>query len=109
MAFMDGLHNRVNIYPFIRNTSNRTNRDQGKTDSTPVMEEVPCRIIDHSEEETNDIQSKVLFASSLSLESGTVIEDIETGIKYEIQKRKNVFGKQTQHHTTYLIERKALQ
>ena len=109
MAFVDGLHNRVNIYQFVRNTSNRKVMNQGKNESEPFMENVPCRIIEHTEEETNDILSKVLFESSLNLENGTVIEDTETGIKYEIKKQKNVFGKINQHHTTYLIERRALQ
>jgi hypothetical protein len=99
--FEDGLHNIVDIYRINRTTSsgNRNHLPNVKVSDTPDMLNVPCRIIK---------DEKVIFADEIILNDGDTIQDLETGVIYEIRKKDNnlyrIKGlKNKVHHSSYSI------
>lgn len=93
--FIDGLYNRVAIYPVVHNMVNRKVKDQVANSQEPRWVDVPCRIIK---------AEKALFEPSIVLEPGDVIEDRADGMRYEVVKEKAVYGLQAQHHNSYEIK-----
>lgn len=89
MAFRDGLHNRVDIYPAVHKEGNRTEKDQLKVTAEQARQQVSCRII-HDE--------KALFEPGTEVSSGNRLVDLDSGKSYEVMKVRSVYGKSQVHH-----------
>lgn len=95
--FIKGLIHRVDIYPMERNTSNRTSKAQVQTEER-TMENVKCRVIK---------DEKIMFESSVVLEKGDLIKDVDSGDEYMVEDEYKATGFNI-HHRTYKIKRKAI-
>lgn len=89
MAFRDGLHNRVDIYPAVHKEGNRTELDQVKVADDEVVHNIRCRII---------YDEKALFEPGTEVSSGDRLVDFESGKSYEVMKVRKVYGKSKVHH-----------
>lgn len=97
--FLSGLVHRVNIHPLEVNKSNRLQKTQMRNNSTEIIEDVRCRISKHE---------KAIFESSVNLKEGDVIEEISSGIKYEVLNEEYVATGFNIHHKSYKIKKKAI-
>lgn len=89
MAFKDGLHNRVDIYPKQMQNDGREEKDRMKYPVQPAKENVHCRIIR---------DEKALFLPEVNLESGDRLIDKKTGVSYQVMHVRKVYGKEALHH-----------
>ncbi|CAK7055858.1 hypothetical protein [Tissierella sp.] len=96
--FIKGLIHRVDIYPMKRNTSNRTSKAQVQTEER-TMENVKCRIIK---------DEKIMFESSMVLEKGDLIKDINSNDEYMIEDDGYKAIGFDVHHRTYKIKKKVI-
>lgn len=107
MAFIDGLHNKVNVKHIKFNNSNRKHKLETKVDESE-LKNIRCRIIDNDEEEL-EYDAKALFTCDIHLNPGDTITDQETNLTYTVIKEKKVHSLSKLHHITYLLKRAGMQ
>lgn len=95
--FINGLIHRVNIYPVKHNTSNRTKKNQVRTNEK-TLGDISCRIIK---------DEKIMFKPDIKLKTGDVIEDIDLGNKYTVEGEYKATGLYV-HHRTYKVKKKVI-